>query len=175
MTTDIKSKGMEWMDRAIIAENRVAELEGQLSAQTAEPVAWLMITPNQKHHIILWDQSEADRYSGMGGRVIQALYTHPPVTQTEQPVVDDLRMLVVRLARALNKAIPDNTLAYKALDYLERKGLQGSPLRAETEQPSLSDARIGEQCVSSSGPIGCYRVRCHLGKVCAAIANRAPK
>ncbi len=44
-------------------------------------------------------------------------------------VVDDLRTLVVRLARALRQAAPANDLADKAADYLRRHGLDGSPLR----------------------------------------------
>lgn len=42
---------------------------------------------------------------------------------------DDLVALVQRLARDLRKAAPDNGLPEKAMDYLRRKGLQGSPLR----------------------------------------------
>ena len=44
-------------------------------------------------------------------------------------VTDDLAALVRQLVRSLRKAAPDNELADKALDYLKRKGLQGSPLR----------------------------------------------
>jgi hypothetical protein len=43
--------------------------------------------------------------------------------------VDDLAMLVRRLAHSLRQAAPSNDLPDKALDYLQRKGLQGSPLR----------------------------------------------
>jgi hypothetical protein len=44
-------------------------------------------------------------------------------------VTDDLTMLVVRLARSLRKAAPDNKLPAQALDYLKRNGIEGSPLR----------------------------------------------
>lgn len=44
-------------------------------------------------------------------------------------VTDDLAALVRQLVRSLRKTAPDNELADKALDYLKRKGLQGSPLR----------------------------------------------
>ncbi|RMS14519.1 hypothetical protein ALP72_02113 [Pseudomonas coronafaciens pv. coronafaciens] len=47
--------------------------------------------------------------------------------------VDDLSALVRQLVQHLRKASPDNDLPGKALDYLKRKGLQGSPLRAEVE------------------------------------------
>jgi hypothetical protein len=44
--------------------------------------------------------------------------------------VDDLAMLIRLLVRALSGASPDNRLIPRALDYLKRKGLAGSPLRA---------------------------------------------
>ena len=43
--------------------------------------------------------------------------------------VDDLAALVARLAHSLRQAAPDNDLPEKAVDYLRRKGLQGSPMR----------------------------------------------
>jgi len=46
-----------------------------------------------------------------------------------EQVVDDLATLVLRLVRDLRKAAPDNELTAKALDYLKRKALTGSPLR----------------------------------------------
>jgi hypothetical protein len=50
----------------------------------------------------------------------------------QEPVasMDDLSMLIRQLVHALRKAAPDNALAERAMDYLKRKGLQGSPLRA---------------------------------------------
>lgn len=45
------------------------------------------------------------------------------------PRLDDLATLVRRLARSLDKPCGDTLLARQALDYLRRKGLQGSPLR----------------------------------------------
>lgn len=48
-------------------------------------------------------------------------------------VTDDLAALVRQLVRSLRKTAPDNDLADKALDYLKRKGLQGSPLRHNDE------------------------------------------
>lgn len=47
---------------------------------------------------------------------------------------DDLVTLVKRLVRELRKAAPDHDLPATALDYLRRKGLQGSPFRAATHQ-----------------------------------------
>ena len=45
------------------------------------------------------------------------------------PMVGDLVMLVARLARKLLKATPADELPAQALDYLNRNGLKGSPLR----------------------------------------------
>ena len=45
------------------------------------------------------------------------------------PMVGDLAMLVARLARKLLKATPADELPAQALDYLNRNGLKGSPLR----------------------------------------------
>ncbi|MCS3467107.1 hypothetical protein M2401_000828 [Pseudomonas sp. JUb42] len=45
--------------------------------------------------------------------------------------VDDLSALVRQLVQRLRKAAPDNDLPEKAMDYLKRKGLQGSPLRSD--------------------------------------------
>lgn len=57
---------------------------------------------------------------------------------------DDLVALVQRLARALRKAKPDSDLPEKALDYLRRKNLQGSPLRDADAPPNAG----------SNGPSG---------------------
>lgn len=46
-----------------------------------------------------------------------------------EKVVDDLAQIVKRLASSLRKATPDNDLPDKAMDYLKRKELLGSPLR----------------------------------------------
>lgn len=51
--------------------------------------------------------------------------------------VGDLAMLVAQLVRALRKAAPEHELPARALDYLQREGLCGSPLR-ETPNVELS-------------------------------------
>lgn len=52
-------------------------------------------------------------------------------------VAGDLAALVRQLARSLRKAAPEHDLPVKALDYLKRKGLQGSPLRHNVELSGL--------------------------------------
>lgn len=49
--------------------------------------------------------------------------------------VDELAMLVRRLARALQKAAPDSDLPKTAVDYLSIAGLAGSPMRAWGSSP----------------------------------------
>lgn len=55
--------------------------------------------------------------------------------------VDDLSALVRQLVHRLRKAAPDNDLPEKALDYLKRKGLQGSPLRNEHDDAVEREAQ----------------------------------
>jgi hypothetical protein len=43
--------------------------------------------------------------------------------------VEDLSALAARLVRALRKAAPEHNLPALAMDYLQREGLCGSPLR----------------------------------------------
>ena len=43
--------------------------------------------------------------------------------------VDDLAMLVRRLVHEVRKTNKESSVAIKAVDYLKRKGLQGSPIR----------------------------------------------
>ena len=46
-----------------------------------------------------------------------------------EKVVGDLALLVKQLAHALKKDRPNNVLPDRAMDYLKRKELLGSPLR----------------------------------------------
>jgi len=48
--------------------------------------------------------------------------------------VDDLSALVRQLVHRLRKAAPDSDLPEKAMDYLKRKSLQGSPLRSDRDE-----------------------------------------
>lgn len=53
-------------------------------------------------------------------------------------VVDDMAALVKQLVQALRKAAPNHALPAKALDYLRRQDLLGSPLRVAPATPALS-------------------------------------
>ena len=57
-----------------------------------------------------------------------------PAGEAEK-TVDELAMLVRLLVHALRKAAPANPLSARAVDYLERHGLQGSVLRATPSPP----------------------------------------
>lgn len=66
---------------------------------------------------------------------IRALATPASQAVPGDPRVNDLAMLTRQLVRALSKAVPGHDLPAKALDYLKRKGLQGSPLRDAAPAP----------------------------------------
>ena len=71
-------------------------------------------------------------YCHIGGEPCQSLCDTPCGSGVQNATrVDDLAALVVRLAHALKKAQPDNGLPAKAMDYLNRHGLQPSPLRSD--------------------------------------------
>jgi hypothetical protein len=76
----------------------------------------------------------------------RAASTSANVAQGAEAVVADLSMLVRQLVHSLRKAAPDNALSDRAVDYLKRKGLAGSPLReaAPPAQTALTDDRISE-------------------------------
>lgn len=60
-----------------------------------------------------------------------------------EKVTGDLTQLVARLAHSLSKAAPDHDLPAKALDYLQREGLTGSPLRETPNALAQADAACG--------------------------------
>lgn len=55
-------------------------------------------------------------------------------TRATDQTVDDCAALIRQLVHALRKASPTSDLASRAMDYLKRKGLQGSPLREGKKQ-----------------------------------------
>jgi hypothetical protein len=60
--------------------------------------------------------------------------------------VDDMAAIIRQLVHSLRKAAPGHALPEKALDYLVRKGLQGSPLRSGSEsvEPALDTPELAE-------------------------------
>lgn len=71
----------------------------------------------------------ADYLAKIGPKTILALLDELEACKADA-VAGDLSMLVRQLVQALRKVAPDHALPDKALEYLKRKGLQGSPLRA---------------------------------------------
>ena len=53
----------------------------------------------------------------------------PPNQTPESQAMDEMAMMIRKLAQALRKAAPEHDLPQKALDYLKRKGLQGRVFR----------------------------------------------
>lgn len=80
---------------------------------------------------LLGSDSIAYALSRLDTEDIQALIArHRSDVSVRNPrLVEDLSMLVIRLVCALKKIEPDNKLTHQAANYLERQGLQGSPLR----------------------------------------------
>ena len=58
--------------------------------------------------------------------------------QTMEQQLADMAMLIRQLSLALRKAAPAHTLPDRAMDYLKRKNLQGSILRAKTDVTPVS-------------------------------------
>lgn len=54
--------------------------------------------------------------------------------------LDEMAMLIRRLVHSLRIAKPDSELPAQALDYLSRKGLQGTPLRESSDKSSGDQA-----------------------------------
>ena len=75
-------------------------------------------------------KEEFDAFSESEWRKKRILYTHPQPS-ADDARVPDLSRLVARLMRELKKADPTHELPMKAMDYLTRHDLIGSPLRAD--------------------------------------------
>lgn len=73
--------------------------------------------------------------------VIAELKAENEALRSSSSCVEDLSALVRQLVHRLRKASPDNDLPEKALDYLRRKGLQGSPLRNERDKATEHEAQ----------------------------------
>ena len=82
---------------------------------------------------------------------ISVCYADVPDIQPEQVAgmwnkrdTGDLAALVARLVRALRKAAPEHDLPERALDYLKREGLCGSPLRETPNVKLTGEPHRGE-------------------------------
>jgi hypothetical protein len=111
-------------------------------AAQQEPVAWLKSLIEKRQQELLHDNGGVDPDTGTWegpewvNAEIESLDDLLSRAAISAPAADDLSALVMRLARALRQASPDNGLPDLALDYLHRRGIVSSPLRAEPTGPS---------------------------------------
>ncbi|MBB5546632.1 hypothetical protein [Paraburkholderia fungorum] len=85
-----------------------------------------------------------DWYNGLSPQLRKVVEAVDPTVATASvapadPRVDSLSMLVKQLVHSLRRSAPENALAERALDYLRRQGLIGSPLRMDAPDGSESD------------------------------------
>lgn len=82
----------------------------------------------------------------------EALLAERDELRKDAECVGDLSALVRQLVHKLSKAEPGSDLPERAMDYLKRKGLQGSPLRCRSGGAIEDEAkRIYEQWADHRG------------------------
>lgn len=92
-----------------------------------------------------------------------------------QPQVDDLVSLVGRLVHSLKKANPDSELPAKAVDYLRRNDLMGSPMREVKTCPVCNYRSKPNLPAGENKFWECSHVECpNRHKVTAAPSDRPP-
>jgi hypothetical protein len=88
--------------------------------------------------------SQLNKLHALAHGVAEELLARLPAEQaapSRDGRLDDMAALIRRLVLALRRSAPGNALSDQALDYLHRKGLQGSPLRqARGTDDDSSDA-----------------------------------
>lgn len=117
------------------ADSFIAALQSMLSAAEAERDKLRLEVKNRQHTI--------DGMNDAHWQLVQAhaqLRADLEAIRGQQPV-EDLACLVRRLVHQLRKAAPAHDLPEKAMDYLKRKGLQGSPYRAEIAESLEREAK----------------------------------
>lgn len=109
---------------------RIRREEREAAAKKCAEAYWAMVAP--KDHAAMHPTIEFWRdalgLEPMSTTEYEALAALEP-RHPEIVLVDDLAMLVRLLVHSLRKHSPDNETARKAVDYLRRHELQGSPLR----------------------------------------------
>lgn len=88
-----------------------------------------------KNAHVLW--SMRWKSSHRGGLYVLGFGPEPVANDGEENIQKDLALLVYRLCRAIKRQDCDNDLVDKAMDYLHRKGLGGSPLRSPLKSKEL--------------------------------------
>ncbi|KFE50125.1 hypothetical protein [Pseudomonas syringae] len=104
---------------------RVCQLDADIDLLKAENERL-----REAHEQVCTNYNRASYASEERGKQIDQLKAKCEGLREKVACVDDLSALVRQLVHRLRKAAPDNDLPGKAMDYLKRKGLQGSPLRS---------------------------------------------
>lgn len=125
---------------------RVRREEREAAAKKCAEAYWAMVAP--KDHAAMHPTIEFWRdalgLEPMSSAEHEALAAVEP-RHPEIVMVDDLAMLVRLLVHSIRKHSPDNETARKAMDYLRRHELQGSPLRTTILSPAPDAAKPNNQ------------------------------
>lgn len=82
------------------------------------------------------------RARSAAAELVAAIMPIAPAASDEQAKVDDLAALVRQLAHSLKKVNPDSDLAMRAVDYLQRQGLTGNPLRVAATPETVQSQQV---------------------------------
>ena len=122
---------------------RIRREEREAAAKKCAEAYWAMVAP--KDHAAMHPTIEFWRdalgLEPMSSAEHEALAAIEP-RHPEIVMVDDLAMLVRLLVHSIRKHSPDNETARKAMDYLRRHELQGSPLRTTILSPAPDAASV---------------------------------
>lgn len=133
------------IDRLI---DRIRELERAQPAGEAAPSIPPIFyngetkrNPEFKARVEKWTDEQNRKLDAAIDRTFAAPPAAPPASVNQAgKTVDELAMMVRLLVHALRKAAPANPLSVRAMDYLERHGLQGSILRAAPPAAGADDS-----------------------------------
>ena len=94
---------------------------------------WPQAKEGDKFFALTMEQIVAYGVAVGNAAVAMDLAIRTPTEERTQQQVADLAALVKQLVRAIRYASPGHKLADKAMGYLHRNGLVGSPLRVEID------------------------------------------
>lgn len=126
--------GGEYLDDAVIGAIR--QLQQDLAAVTAERDEWIACHAKlfrKLGNLLAVIHRDGGHYQSEHGidKAIEDAQRRICDTHAGLGAVDELAMLVRRLAHALKNAAPDSDLPKIAMDYLSIAGLSGSPMRRD--------------------------------------------
>lgn len=115
----------------IFAHNLCMDESNRLNADDLDAEAATRCGDRVKEWMRLGDEAIGDLVAESEPARVELGLPNAVAAAAGRVVRDDLAALVRLLVRTVRKTQPDNEAARKAFDYLERHGLQGSPLRVE--------------------------------------------